>query len=93
MEHLEVFDAEDRFWAQYRIDRNAKAFGAKWAAFARAAVFPALAAALSGGPAGPWSAEFIERLEKGLADQLAAKPEQIWIPLAKVVLVKDGRSR
>ncbi|CAN5368933.1 hypothetical protein BH09ACT7_BH09ACT7_30380 [soil metagenome] len=93
VEHLEVFDAEDRFWAQYQVDKNAKAFGAKWAAFARAAVFPTLASALSGGMTDPRCADFIERLEKGLGDRLAAEPEQMLIPLAKVVLAKDGRSR
>jgi hypothetical protein len=93
VEHLEVFNAEDRFWTQYQKDNNVKAFGAKWAAFARAAVSPILAGALAGGVADPRCAEFIERLEKGLADQLAATPEQMTIPLAKVVLAKDGRSR
>ena len=56
IEHLEVFDAEDRFWSQYRVDHDAKAFGAQWAAFARASVFPTMAAALEGGRADPRSA-------------------------------------
>jgi hypothetical protein len=93
VEHLEVFHAEDRFWKQYQLDKNAKTFGTKWAAFARAAVFPTLAAALSGGAADPRCAEFVDRLERGLANRLAATPEEMLIPLAKVVLVKDGRSR
>ena len=33
IEHLEVFDAEDRFWTQYQVDHDATAFGALWAAF------------------------------------------------------------
>ena len=33
VEHLEVFDAEDRFWMQYQVDQDASAFGALWAAF------------------------------------------------------------
>ena len=49
IDHLEVFNAEDRFWAQYQVDSDATAFGAAWAAFARASVFPTLAAALEGG--------------------------------------------
>ena len=53
IDHLEVFDAEDRFWSQYRVDHDAKAFGAQWAAFARASVFPTLAAALDGGRTDP----------------------------------------
>jgi hypothetical protein len=93
VEHLEVFNAEDRYWSQYQVDKDAKAFGARWAAFARAAAFPTLATALSGGAADPRRAEFFDRLEKGLVERLAAAPEQMRIPLAKVVLVKDGRSR
>ena len=38
--HLEVFDAEDRFWKQYQIDGKADVFGAQWAAFLRAAAVP-----------------------------------------------------
>src|SRR5947208_12085099 len=53
VEHLEVFNAEDRYWLQYQIDKDAKAFGVRWAAFARAAAFPTLAMALSGGAADP----------------------------------------
>ncbi len=93
VEHLEVFNAEDRFWTQYQNDKDAKAFGEKWASFARAAAAPALAAALSGGADDPRRAEFFDRLEQGLAQRLAAAPEQMRIPQAKVVLVKAGRSR
>src|SRR3954463_1003316 len=53
IEHLEVFDAEDRYWTQYQVDHDAKAFAAQWAAFARASVFPTMAAALDGGRADP----------------------------------------
>ena len=49
IEHLEVFNAQDRFWARFQSDGDAEAFGAQWAAFARAAMFPTLAAALDGG--------------------------------------------
>ena len=65
IEHLEVFDAEDRFWTQYQVDHDAKAFGAQWAAFARASVFPTMAAALDGGRTDPRRAEFMDRLEAG----------------------------
>jgi hypothetical protein len=93
VEHLEVFDAEDRYWSQYQVDKDAKALGVAWASFARAAAFPTLAAALSGGIGDPRRADFFDRLEEGLAQRLAAAPEQMRIPLAKVVLVKAGRSR
>jgi salicylate 1-O-methyltransferase len=93
VEHLEVFNAPDRFWAQLRVDKNPRAFGARWAGFARAAVFPALIAGLDGGADEPRCAEVIDRLEQGLAAHLAAAPEEVLIPLAKVVLTKAGRSR
>jgi salicylate 1-O-methyltransferase len=93
VEHLEVFDAEDRYWQQYQKDKDAKAFGAQWATFARAAAFPTLATALSGGLGDPRRDELLTLLEKGLAARLAAAPEEMKIPLAKVVLAKGGRSR
>lgn len=84
IEHLEVFDAEDRFWNQYRIDGDAQHFGSEWAAFMRAAVFPALAGVL------PEDRRqvFCEVLQTGVAARLAAAPEQTQIPLALVVLHK-----
>jgi hypothetical protein len=88
IEHLEVFDAEDRFWTQYQVDHDATAFGAQWAAFARASVCPTMAAALDGGRTDTRAAEFVERLETGLAARLAAEPEQMQIPLVQMVLWK-----
>lgn len=92
IEHLELFNAEDRFWAQYRTDSDATAFGANWAAFLRGSIFPTLAAALDGGAADPRATQFVERLQAGVAALLAAAPEQMSIPLAKVVLVKRAGS-
>ena len=92
IEHLEVFDAEDRFWTQYRVDHDAKAFGAQWAAFARASVFPTLASALEGGRNDPRCGEFMDRLEAGVAARMAAEPEEMQIPLAQVVLWKRPKS-
>jgi hypothetical protein len=93
IEHLEVFDAEDRFWTQYQVDHDATAFAALWAAFARAAVFPTLATALAGGRTDPRSPQFFDRLESGITERLAANPEQMQIPLAKLVLTKQRRSK
>jgi hypothetical protein len=92
IEHLEVFDAEDRFWTQYQVDHDAKAFAAQWAAFARASVFPTMAAALDGGRADPRAAEFVNRLEAGLAARMAAEPEEMQIPLAQLVLWKRPKA-
>lgn len=89
IEHLEVFDAEDRFFNQYRTDHDAKAFGAQWAAFCRFAIFGTLAEALDDAARRP---VFFDRLEAGVAARLAAVPEQTRIPLAEVVLVKRPES-
>lgn len=88
VEHLEVFDAEDRFWQRYQSDGDARYFGSEWAAFVRAAIFPALAAVL---PDHRRSA-FCDALQAGVAARLAAAPEQTRIPLALVVLHKRPKS-
>lgn len=88
IEHLEVFDADDRFWDRYQIDKSTTAFGQRWAAFARASVFPALLMALDRGATDPRATEFFDRLESGVAERMAAAPEQMQIPLAHVVLHK-----
>jgi salicylate 1-O-methyltransferase len=93
IDHLEVFDAEDRFWSQYQVDHDATACGAKWAAFAKASVFPTMAAALEGGRAAPRSAEFMDRLEAGVAARMVAEPEEMQIPLAQVVLRKRPKAK
>ncbi|OBF53830.1 SAM-dependent methyltransferase [Mycobacterium sp. 852002-50816_SCH5313054-b] len=92
IEHLEMFDAEDRFWARYQIDGDANAFGAHWAAFARAALFPALVRGLNGAAADPRAVDFADRLEVAVAGHLSSAPEPMRIPLASVVLVKNRRS-
>lgn len=93
IDHLEVFNAEDRFWAQYKVDSDATAFGAQWAAFVRASVFPTLAEFLEGGRDDPRSTQFLDRLEAGVAGRLAAAPEQMQIPLAHLVLIKRPKAR
>ena len=88
IELIEVSDAEDRFWQRYQADQDAKTFGAQWAALLRASVFDTLATALAGGATDPRAAEFADRLQRGVSERLAAAPEQMRIPLAKVVLRK-----
>lgn len=92
IEHFEVFNAEDRFWARFRVDHDAVAFGVRWAAFARFAVFPTLAGALDGGPGDPRATEFVGRLEAAVAQRLSSAPEPVQIPLATIVLAKHVRS-
>jgi S-adenosylmethionine-dependent carboxyl methyltransferase len=93
IEHLEVFCGEDRIWAQFETAGDACAFGAQWAAFSRASVFPTLAAALDGGRDDPRSVQFLDRLQADVAERLAAAPERMLIPLAKMVLAKGTASR
>jgi len=94
IEHLEVFDAEDRYWDKYQADRDAKAFGSKWAAFVRASVFPTLALALEGGGRDePRRTSFFDQLEAGVAARLAAAPDQMQIPLAHLVLTKRPKAK
>jgi hypothetical protein len=92
IEHIEVFAAEDRIWEQYEASGDARAFGAQWAAFTRASVFPTLAAGLQGDGGGRRSVRFFDSLEAGVAMLLAAAPERMLIPLAMLLLVKEGAS-
>jgi hypothetical protein len=86
--HLDVFDAEDRFFSQFEIDHDAKAFGARWAAFTRLAVFPSIASGLAGGAKDPRRTTLFDELETGIAVRLAAAPEQTQIPMAQLVVEK-----
>ena len=88
IDHLEMFAAEDRFWARFQGDEDADAFGAQWAAFARAALFPTLVHALDGGVEDPRAAEFVGQLEAAVAGRLASAPEPMRMSLALASLVK-----
>ena len=91
IEDFELFHGEDRIWTQFEASDDAHAFGAQWAAFCRASVFPTLAASLDGAPDSARSVKFIDELETGVAARLAAAPVQMTIPLAQMILVKaDG---
>jgi len=91
IEEMEMFGGEDRIWAQFESDGDAPAFGARWAAFSRASVFPSLASGLAGGQHDPRAITFVDRLEANLATRLAAAPERMLIPLGKLLLVKEAR--
>jgi salicylate 1-O-methyltransferase len=93
IEHLEVFNAEDRFWTQYQIDHDATAFATLWTAFSRASIFPTLSTALAHGRDDPRSKQFVDRLEAGMIRRLAAAPEPMQIPLAKLVLTKQKTAK
>jgi hypothetical protein len=88
VEHAEVFLGEDSIWHDFQRDGDAASYGARWAAFSRASVLPTLALGLEGGSGDPRHADFVARLEAGMAQRLAAKPEPMVIPLAALVLAK-----
>jgi salicylate 1-O-methyltransferase len=89
--HMEVFDAEDRFWKKYQSDGDASAFGTQWAAFLRASLFPTLATALDDGRPQPVT-QFFDELEAGIAARLTAAPAEIRIPLAQLIIEKHQRT-
>ena len=90
IDQLEVFDGEDGIWGEFEKNRDARAFGAQWAAFSRASVFSTLASQLRGGPSDPRSGQFFEEMEAGVAARLAQAPQRMKIPLGKIVLVKGA---
>jgi SAM dependent carboxyl methyltransferase len=92
LHELEVFHAEDHIWMDYEQHGDPREFGRQWALFSRGSVFPTLAKALHSGPEGLRTIEFFERLEAGIIERLAAKPERMLIPLARLLLVKEHHS-
>ncbi len=89
VETADVFAGEDGIWAAYERDRDAVAFGARWAAFSRASVFQTLSLGLDEGHANPRSDAFIAALEERVAAKLAARPARMSLPLARLVMVKN----
>lgn len=89
VEEIEIYRGEDYFWSEYERSGDAEKFAAQWAAFSRASAFPSLAKNLDPGPEGR-APLFIEQLEAGMARRLAVRPEQVLIPLCKMLLVKEG---
>jgi hypothetical protein len=88
LENFELFDGEDRIWTQFKASGDARAFGAQWAAFCRASVFPTLATSLDEVPDDTGSAKFMDQLEAGIAARLSTTPVRMTIPLAQMTLVK-----
>jgi hypothetical protein len=87
-EEIEIFCGEDHIWTEYEQHGDAVAFGAKWAAFSRASVFPTLAESLDQGAENGRRAEFIDRLEADTAAWVAQKPERMLIPLCRMLICK-----
>ena len=88
IEDFELFHGEDRIWTQFEASGDARAFGAQWAVFCRASVFPTLAASLDGASTDARSAKFMDQLESGVTARVAAAPVRMTITLAQMMLVK-----
>jgi hypothetical protein len=88
IEDFQIFHAKDHFWDDFVRNHDAAALGARWAGFFRALAFPTLATGLNGGGASPRVGEFVLRLEAAMAARLAAAPEQVALPTARMLLVK-----
>ena len=86
VEHAELFLGDDAIWRDYERDRDAAAYGARWAAFSRASVLPTLAQDLDGDQRRKDG--FVARMEAGMAGRLAAYPEPTVIPLGMMVVAK-----
>jgi S-adenosylmethionine-dependent carboxyl methyltransferase len=92
LENFELFHGEDRIWTQFEASGDPHAFGAQWAVFCRASVFPTLATSLDEVPGETRSAKFMDQLEAGTASRLSAAPVRMTIPLAQMTLVKADKS-
>ena len=88
VETAEVFAGKDGIWAEYDQTRDAAAFGARWAAFARASVFQTLSHGLEEGHADLRAHEFVIRFEKSVSERLARAPQRMTLPLARLAFSK-----
>jgi hypothetical protein len=88
LDHADVFSGPDPIWEDFERDRDAKAYGARWAAFARASVLPTLASGLEG--AAGRKIEFMTRVEDGMVARLALAPDKFPIPLGLVAMSKSA---
>jgi len=88
LENFELFFGEDHIWTQFETSGDGQAFGAQWAAFCRASVFPTLSISLDGVPGDGRTVTFFDELEAGIAARLSVDPVRMTIPLAQMMLVK-----
>ncbi|HET6218322.1 MAG TPA: hypothetical protein VFE27_14955 [Acidobacteriaceae bacterium] len=86
VEEAQVFLGDDHIWADFERDGDAGTFGARWAAFSRASVFPTLAEGLENSHDAARLEAFMTQLERMTAARLAERPERMLIPLARVHL-------
>lgn len=90
VERIEIFEGEDRIWEDYAADSDARAWAERWTAFSRASVFPTLAARIGGADPAAGRADFMAGMTAGMVRRLEPAPQRVRIPLARMVLVRDG---
>lgn len=88
IQHMDVFEGNEVIGRQFEEDHDTGKFGARWAAFSRASVFPTFVLGLNGGGSDARAGAYVESSEVGVAARLA--PEPMLIPLARIMLVKEG---
>jgi hypothetical protein len=92
VDNFELFYGDDPIWRLFQATGHAQTFGAQWATFCRASVFPTLAMSLDGVPDHARSAKFFDELEAGIAKRLSLAPVRMKIPLAQMTLAKASNS-
>lgn len=93
VERVERYVAADENHERYLADGDARQFGARWAGLLRTLILPGLVAGLDGGRADPRSAEVADRIASGAAARLAAAPQPMTLPMARLLLVKRPAER
>ena len=88
IEHLEVFNGEDRIWQDFRRLKTPARSARSGPPFRGLPCFRRSLRNWTEDTRDPRGEEFLQRLEAGTANRLAKAPEQMSIPLAKMVFVK-----
>jgi hypothetical protein len=91
VEHCETNAVADAAWAAYERDGNKEEVANKHALFFRATFAPTLAGALAHNSDAERSRAFCDRLESGLKQRLAGKPQPINSLVATIVFAKALR--
>lgn len=92
VEHLEIFNLPDTFWADYERDGDKQSLATRQSLFFRAVFMPTLATALEQVRAGSTEAlrNFGDRLQAGLTRRLMDRPHPMHSLVQVLVLAKES---
>lgn len=90
IEQMDVFAGADAIWEEFQRDGDATKYARGWAAFAGAAAVPTMALGLGGGREDPRASLFVAKMAERMTARFAADPQPNFLPLARLVLVKDA---